>query len=112
AKGPLLLGVRFVIAQSYERIHRSNLVGMGVLPLQYLAGDSAASLGLDGTETYSVRGLGAGIAPGQRAQVDAVAVDGPNTSFEVTVRIDAQAELDAFMAGGILRLVLAHMAGD
>jgi aconitate hydratase len=111
AKGPLLLGVRFVIAQSYERIHRSNLVGMGVLPLQFLAGDSAPSLGIDGTEVYSVRGLRAGITPGQRAQVDAVADDGSTSSFEVTVRIDAQAELEFFGAGGILRYVLAHMSG-
>ena len=112
AKGPDLLGVRFAIAESYERIHRSNLVGMGVLPLQYLDGDSAASIGLVGTETYAVRGLDAGITPGQRAQVEAVTGDGTTISFAVTVRIDAQAELEYFRAGGILRLVLAQMLGD
>ncbi|MEX1262398.1 MAG: aconitate hydratase AcnA [Actinomycetota bacterium] len=112
AKGPDLLGVRFAIAESYERIHRSNLVGMGVLPLQYLDGDSAASLGLDGTETYAVRGLSGGITPGQQAQVEAVTGDGTTISFAVTVRIDAQAELEYFRAGGILRLVLAQMLGD
>jgi len=112
AKGPDLLGVRFAIAESYERIHRSNLVGMGVLPLQYLDGDSAASLGLDGSETYAVRGLAGGTTPGQRAQVEAIAGDGSAIVFDVTVRIDAQAELEYFQAGGILRLVLAQMLGD
>jgi aconitate hydratase len=112
AKGPDLLGVRFAIAESYERIHRSNLVGMGVLPLEYLEGDSAASLGLDGTETYAVRGLDGRIAPGQQAQVEVLAGDGTTISFAVTVRIDAQAELEYFLAGGILRLVLAQMLRD
>jgi aconitate hydratase len=109
--------VRFVIAESYERIHRSNLVGMGVLPLQYAAGESAASLGLTGRETLSVRGLAGGITPGQAATVEAIAGDGSgdgagdgaSTTFEVTVRIDAEAELEYFRAGGILRLVLAQM---
>ena len=115
AKGPNLLGVRFVIAESYERIHRSNLVGMGVLPLQYAAGESAASLGLTGREILSVRGLADGITPGQAATVEAITGngdgdgDGASTTFEVTVRIDAEAELEYFRAGGILRLVLAQM---
>ena len=111
AKGPNLLGVRFVIAESYERIHRSNLVGMGVLPLQYAPGDSAASLGLTGRETYSVRGLAGGITPGQDATVDVTDEDGSTSSFPVTVRIDAPAELDYFRAGGILRMVLRQMLG-
>jgi aconitate hydratase len=109
AKGPNLLGVRFVIAESYERIHRSNLVGMGVLPLQYAPGDTAASLGLTGRETFSVRGLASGIVPGQTATVEAVADDGATMVFDVTVRIDAEAELEYFRAGGILRLVMAQM---
>ena len=109
AKGPNLLGVRFVIAESYERIHRSNLVGMGVLPLQYAAGESAASLGLTGRETFSVRGLAGGITPGQTATVEAAADEGASTTFDVTVRIDAEAELEYFRAGGILRLVMAQM---
>ena len=109
AKGPNLLGVRFVVAESYERIHRSNLVGMGVLPLQYAAGETAASLGLTGREVLSVRGLADGIHPGQTATVEAVADDGASTTFDVTVRIDAEAELEYFRAGGILRLVLAQM---
>jgi aconitate hydratase len=98
-----------VIAESYERIHRSNLVGMGVLPLQYLAGESAASLGLTGRETISVRGLAGGITPRQTATVEAMADDGSTASFEVTIRIDAEAELEYFKAGGILRLVLVQM---
>jgi aconitate hydratase len=109
AKGPNLLGVRFVLAESYERIHRSNLVGMGVLPLQYAEGSSATSLGLTGRETFSVRGLDGGPSPGQRATVEAVADDGTATRFDVLVRIDAEAELEYFRAGGILRLVLAQM---
>jgi aconitate hydratase len=98
-----------VIAESYERIHRSNLVGMGVLPLQYAPGESATSLGLTGRETLSARGLADGITPGQTATVEAVAGDGSSTTFGVTVRIDAEAEIEYFRAGGILRLVLAQM---
>jgi aconitate hydratase len=111
AKGPALLGVRFVIAESYERIHRSNLVGMGVLPLQYLAGTTAASLGLTGRETYAVRGLSGGIVPGQELAVDAVAEDGQVISFPATLRVDGAAEVDYLRAGGVLNLVLAEMLG-
>jgi aconitate hydratase len=109
AKGPALLGVRFVIAESYERIHRSNLVGMGVLPLQYLAGTTAASLGLTGRETYAVRGLSGGIVPGQELAVEAVAEDGQVISFPATLRVDGAAEVDYLRAGGVLNLVLAEM---
>jgi aconitate hydratase len=109
AKGPALLGVRFVIAESYERIHRSNLVGMGILPLQFNEGETAASLGLTGTETLSVRGLAGGITPGQEATVDAVRADGSRTAFAVVVRIDGPAEVDIFRDGGILQLVLRQM---
>ena len=111
AKGPNLLGVRFVLAESFERIHRSNLVGMGVLPLQYAPGESAASLGLDGTETFAVRDLAAGITPGQQATVEVSRQDGTSTSFSVTVRIDAAAELEYYTRGGILRMVLGDMLG-
>jgi aconitate hydratase len=112
AKGPNLLGVRFVLAESYERIHRSNLVGMGVLPLQFAEASSASSLGLTGLESYQVIGLAAGIRPGQEATVTVTADDGTVRSFPVTVRIDAEAELEYFRAGGILRAVLAQMLGD
>jgi aconitate hydratase A / 2-methylisocitrate dehydratase len=111
AKGPNLLGVRFVLAESFERIHRSNLVGMGVLPLQYAPGESAASLGLDGTETFAVRDLAAGITPGQQAMVEVSRQDGTSTSFSATVRIDAAAELEYYTRGGILRMVLGDMLG-
>jgi aconitate hydratase len=109
AKGPSLLGVRFVIAESYERIHRSNLVGMGVLPLQYATGESAASLGLTGRETFTVRGLEEGISPGMRVPVEAVADDGTMCAFTATVRIDGAAEVAYFASGGLLRMVLREL---
>ena len=109
AKGPALLGVRFVIAESYERIHRSNLVGMGVLPLQFAAGESAASLGLTGRETFSVRGLEGGVSPGMQVAVEAVGEDGTRCAFTATVRIDGAAEVDYFASGGLLRMVLREL---
>ena len=111
AKGPDLLGVRFVLAESYERIHRSNLVGMGVLPLQYPDGESAATLNLTGRETFRITGLATGIRPGQEATVTVEREDGSQASFPTTVRIDAEAELEYFGAGGILRSVLRQMLG-
>ena len=109
AKGTLLLGVRAVIAQSFERIHRSNLVNMGVLPLQFKDGESAASLGLTGTESFGVTGLADGLAPMADIVVTARAADGKTFSFTVTARIDTPEELAAFKAGGILRYVLRQM---
>jgi aconitate hydratase len=108
AKGTLLLGVRAVIAESYERIHRSNLVGMGVLPLQFLDGDTPESLGLTGHERYTIRGV-ASIAPRQQVTVEATADDGTTRSFEVLARIDAPAEVDYLHHGGILPMVLRRM---
>jgi aconitate hydratase len=107
AKGARLLGVRAVIAESYERIHRSNLVGMGVLPLQLQAGASAEGLGLDGTETYDVEGL----APGAR-EVTVVARrgDGTTLEFPARVRIDTPKEWDYYLNGGILPYVLRQLA--
>jgi aconitate hydratase A / 2-methylisocitrate dehydratase len=109
AKGPALLGVRVVLAESYERIHRSNLVGMGILPLQYRPGESAASLGLTGRETVSVRGPARGITPGMDATVEAVAEDGKSISFTATVRIDGPAEVEYFLNRGVLNTVLREM---
>ncbi len=109
AKGPALLGVRFVLAESFERIHRSNLVGMGVLPLQFKTGETAATHGLTGEETFSIRGLEIGIAPGQDANVEATREDGSTVSFPATVRIDALAEVAAFGHDGILPMVLREM---
>jgi aconitate hydratase len=109
AKGTLLLGVRAVIAESFERIHRSNLVGMGVLPLQYVPGDSAATLGLDGTETFDVSGIAGGIEPGQRVRVTARRRGGGDTAFDAVLRIDGAAEVDYERHGGILQMVLRQM---
>ncbi len=111
AKGPSLLGVRFVIAETYERIHRSNLVGMGILPLEFPAGESAASLGLDGTETYALRGLAGGVTPGQDVAVEATRGDGTTVAFTARLRVDGPAEVDYLVAGGVLNLVLRGMLG-
>jgi aconitate hydratase len=108
AKGTLLLGVRAVIAQSYERIHRSNLVGMGVLPLQFQGGDTPESLGLTGRERFTIRGV-ADIRPRQQVTVEATADDGKVTTFAALVRIDAPAEVDYLRHGGILPMVLRRM---
>ena len=112
AKGVLLLGVRAVIAESYERIHRSNLVGMGVLPLQFQSGQNRESLGLTGKETYSVVGLASGIPCGGTATVFAIADDGSEKRFEVTVRIDTPQEVEYFRNGGILPYVLRQVAAS
>ena len=105
AKGTSLLGVRAVIAESYERIHRSNLIGMGVLPLQFAEGENAESLELSGLETYSIKGIGEELAPGSKLTVRASGVGG-NFEFPVLVRIDTPNELDYFRHGGILHYVL------
>jgi aconitate hydratase len=110
AKGPRLLGVRAVIAESYERIHRSNLVGMGILPLQFAAGVSAASLGLTGREAYTVEMPAAGPEPRSKMWVSARADDGGERRFEVVARLDGQIELDYFRQGGILPAVLRRIA--
>jgi aconitate hydratase len=105
AKGTALLGVRAVIAESFERIHRSNLVGMGVLPLEFLAGDSCKSLGLTGEEEFSVRGIASGLAPGKRLRVRA-----GDKGFEVMTRIDTPHEVEYFTHGGMLKYVLRQLA--
>jgi aconitate hydratase len=109
AKGPSLLGVRFVLAESYERIHRSNLVGMGVLPLQFATGQSSATLGLTGREVYAVRGLDRGITPGQDVTVEATREDGGSFTFTARLRVDGPAEVEYMANGGILPMVLRHM---
>jgi aconitate hydratase len=108
AKGPRLLGVRAVIAESYERIHRTNLVCMGILPLQYRDGDSAASLGLSGTEVFAIEGLGDGSA--REVTVRAVADDGSEKTFQAMVRIDTPQEIEYYRHGGILHYVLLQLA--
>ena len=109
AKGTKLLGVRAVIAESYERIHRSNLIGMGVLPLQFAAGESAASLGLDGSERFDVGDLEEGRA--KAVTVTARTDEGTETSFEATVRLDTPNEVTYFANGGILQTVLRKLKG-
>ena len=108
AKGPLLLGVRAVIAESFERIHRSNLVGMGILPLQYSAGENAQSLGLTGHERYTISGLEA-IKPGQKVEVQAVSDDGQVRRFTTRARVDNETEVGYMHNGGILPLVLREL---
>ncbi|HSL32589.1 MAG TPA: aconitate hydratase AcnA, partial [Candidatus Limnocylindrales bacterium] len=110
AKGTLLLGVRAVIAESYERIHRSNLVGMGVLPLQFLPGESVASLGLTGRESFTIHGLADGLAPRQRLVVQATREDGSVRRFDVDARLDGPIEVDYYRQGGILPAVLRRLA--
>jgi aconitate hydratase len=107
AKGTMLLGVRAVIAESFERIHRSNLIGMGVLPLQYTGGQSTQSLGLTGKETFEIVGLNRGAA--KLVKVIARADDGSLTEFEARLRIDTPKELDYYQHGGILQYVLRQL---
>ena len=109
AKGTRLLGVRAVIAESFERIHRSNLVNMGVLPLQFAAGDGAASLGLTGREMFQVVGLASGVTPRGGLNVRAETADGGAVTFRATVRIDTPEELVAFRHGGILPYMLRQL---
>jgi aconitate hydratase len=110
AKGTMLLGVRAVIAESFERIHRSNLIGMGVLPLQFKEGENAQSLGLSGRESFEIAGLERGAA--KVVKVLAKANDGKKLQFEVRLRIDTPKELDYYQHGGILHYVLRQLAAD
>ncbi len=114
AKGPKLLGIRFVVAESYERIHRSNLIGMGILPLQFKAGENVKSLGLTGEEVFSVKGLSAmldsNFANGREIEVEAKAADGASRSFKATVRIDTEGEIQYYKHGGILQYVLRQLS--
>ena len=105
AKGPYLLGVKIVIAESFERIHRSNLVEMGILPLEFVDGQTVDSLGLTGRETFSVSGIAAGLKPGQRLTVTA---DGK--TFAAKCRIDSAIEVDYHRHGGILPYVLRQLS--
>ena len=109
AKGTNLLGVKAVIAESFERIHRSNLIGMGVLALQFVDGQSRQTLGLDGSEKLSIRGLSADIKPRQMLTVDVERTDGSRSSFQVLCRIDTLNEVQYFKAGGILHFVLRQL---
>jgi aconitate hydratase len=109
AKGTRLLGVKAVVAASFERIHRSNLVGMGVLPMQFEEGTTAQTLGLDGSETYSVTGLSDQIQPGQMVTLEITRKDGAKQSVPVKLRIDTPIEIDYYRHGGILPFVLREL---
>jgi aconitate hydratase len=111
AKGPQLLGIKAVIAESFERIHRSNLVGMGVLPLQFVDGQSAHSLGLDGSESFDIA-LDDNLAPQCNVSVAATKFDGSKISFATVCRIDTPVELDYYRDGGILCTVLKRIAKE
>jgi len=109
AKGTLLLGVRAVIAESYERIHRSNLVGMGVLPLEFLPGQSHQSLGLTGREIFDVGGIAEGLTPGKKLTVRATGDDGKVKEFQVTARVDTPDDVEYYRHGGLLPYVLRSL---
>ena len=111
AKGTRLLGVKAVVAASFERIHRSNLVGMGVLPLQFMEGTSAQSLGLDGSEIYRVTGLSEAIQPGRGLSLEIKRSNGETHTVPVKLRIDTPIEIDYYRHGGILQFVLRELVG-
>jgi aconitate hydratase len=110
AKGTILLGVRAVIAESFERIHRSNLVGMGVLPLEFQDGQTPETLGLTGRETFDITGMAAGLEPGCTVDVTATAEDGSTVSFKADARLDSDVDVEYYLNGGILQTVLRKMA--
>ena len=112
AKGPLLQGVRAVIAESYERIHRSNLLGMGILPCQYRPGERAESLGLTGRESFTIRGLAEGLSPRQELSVEARSDDGTVITFQVMARLDGPVDVEYHRQGGVLQTVLRRLAAD
>jgi len=112
AKGVALLGVRAVLAESFERIHRSNLIAMGVLPLQFESGENAASLGLSGDEEYDITGIAEQLAPGKRMRVRARGRDGSTRVFHTIARIETPTELEYFRQGGIMPYVLRRLSGE
>jgi len=110
AKGTILLGVKAVLTESFERIHRSNLVGMGVLPLNFVEGDTRESLGLTGHEVYDLVGISDGLEPGGTVTVTATADDGSVKTFQALVRLNSEVELDYLRNGGILQRVLRQFS--
>jgi aconitate hydratase len=109
AKGTSLLGVKAVVAQSFERIHRSNLVGMGVLPLQFKDGESAQTLGITGTESYDLVGIAGGITPRMDVTLRINRADGTSSEHALTLRIDTPIEVEYYLHGGILPYVLRQL---
>jgi aconitate hydratase len=106
----MLLGVRAVIAESYERIHRSNLVGMGILPLQFLPGENASTHGLTGRETFDIDGVSGGLRPRMELGVVARREDGRETRFRVVARLDGEIDVTYLRNGGVLQTVLRRLA--
>jgi aconitate hydratase len=111
AKGVALLGVKAVIAESFERIHRTNLVGMGVLPLQFIAGENASSLKLNGKESYIIEGVQLALDSDKKVTVRAVSPDGSEKTFKAILRVDTPQEVEYYRHGGILPYVLRQVAG-
>jgi aconitate hydratase len=109
AKGPMLLGIKAIIAESYERIHRSNLIGMGVLPLQFKSGENLGTFGLNGTETFAISGIADNLTPRKVMTVTATKADGSTVSFEAVARIDSKVEVGYYKNGGILQTVLRRL---
>jgi aconitate hydratase len=109
AKGSALLGIRAVIAESYERIHRSNLIGMGVLPLEFLPGEGRGPLGLAGDETYTIEGLAGGITPRMLVTIRALREDDTSVVFEAVVRVDSRIEVEQYRHGGILPMIVRRL---
>jgi aconitate hydratase len=112
AKGTYLLGVKAVLAESFERIHRSNLVGMGVLPLQFKEGENRETLGLTGFEEYTIEGIAEGLYPRKILKVTAKSKDGQSKSFEVIARLDTPVEVEYYINGGIMQTVLRKLIKD
>ena len=109
AKGPALLGINAVIAESFERIHRSNLAGMGIIPLQFKAGENAQSIGIKGDEIFDICGLDESIRPRQELTVKASSADGTVKEFNAIVRLDTPVEIEYYRNGGILQTVLSKL---
>jgi aconitate hydratase len=109
AKGTMLLGVRVVLFESIERIHRSNLIGMGVLPLQFLPGESASSLGIAGTEAFDIEAISADFTPGSHLTVSALSTNGKTRAFRALARLDTPVEVEYYRDGGILQTVLRNI---
>jgi aconitate hydratase len=109
AKGPLLQGVKAVIAESFERIHRSNLVGMGILPLRFMEGQNAETLGLKGDEKFDITGLSADMAPKSVLTVKATRIDNSVVEFQVTAMLNTDVEVNYYRNGGILHTVLRNL---
>lgn len=112
AKGPLLQGVKAVIVKAYERIHRSNLIGMGILPLEFEPGEGWQELGLDGTESFNITGLKEGLKPGMKAQVTAYKTNGSKIEFSARVRLDTPIEIEYYLYGGILQYVVSQLVAS